>query len=108
MPPKTSYLDPIIVKEKKKQLGPGHYKTHANWTDDLRSATSHGHNRKGQFLPRERPLVTNEFMKEAKNRNIPAPGAYKPDGLKNKALLCHTDKSEKSSYHIDTAIYYSK
>ena len=107
MPPKTSFLDPIITLEKKKQLGPGTYKKHENWADDLKSRTSHGHPRKGQFNPRERPLVTVEFMKEAKLRNIPPPGAYDPK-VKEKALLCHTSTSAKSSYHIDNAIYKSK
>ena len=59
---------------------------------------------KGVFRPRERPLVTQEFMDEAKRRNVPAPGLYDlPEG--DKPRLGYVEKSEKSSYHIDMAIY---
>ena len=103
MPKKESYLDPIIKQEKKK-LGPQAYATHSNWGDDMSNAIKQGHVKKGNFQPRERPLVTKEFMDEAKKRGIPAPGAYSgPKG--DKPLLGQSEKSEKSSYHIDMAIY---
>ena len=46
-------------------------------------------------------------MNEAKRRAIPPPGAYNLPKT-DKPKLGHTDKSEKSSYHIDVAIYQSK
>ena len=103
MPAKTSYLDPVI-KVAKSSLPPTAYSKHQNWADDMSNSYSNGHAKKGVFQPRERPLVTKEFMDEAKRRGIPPPGAYTIKENK-KALLCHNDKSEKSSYHIDMAIY---
>ena len=47
-------------------------------------------------------------MKEAKRRAIPAPGAYNNMPPKDKLLLGHSSKSEKSSYHIDSAVFQSK
>ena len=79
MPKKESYLDPIIKVESKK-LGPQAYATHSNWGDEMSNTYKQGHCKKGVFQPRERPLITNEFMHEAKRRNIPAPGTY---ALKN-------------------------
>ena len=73
MPPKTSFLDPIIKTEKIK-LAPTAYSTHSNWTENVKDAITHGHARKGMFQPRERPLITEEFMKEAKKKARPRPG----------------------------------
>ena len=100
---KSTFLDPIIKQEKKKQLGPGSYSNskHSNWADDISNCRSHGHAKKGVFQPRERPLVTTEFMAEVKRRAIPAPGAYNNMPPKDKLLLGHSNKSAKSSYHID-------
>ena len=103
---KTTFLDPIIKAEKKK-LGPGAYASHSNWGDDMSNSYSHGHSKKGVFQPRNRPLVTTEFMNEAKRRAIPPPGHYNmppPDKL----LLGLSDKSTKSAYHIDVAVFQSR
>jgi len=75
MPKKESYLDPIIKIEKKK-LGPQAYSTHSNWGEDMSNTIRQGHSKKGAFQPRERPLVTKEFMDEAKRKGIPPPGHY--------------------------------
>lgn len=105
LPQKTSYLDPVIQSGKKRaHLGPQAYATHANWSDDMSNSIRQGHVQKGVFRPRDRPLVTQEFMKDAKLKAIPAPGVYdmpKPA----KSLLGHSDKSDRSSYHIDVAIH---
>lgn len=104
---KTTFLDPIIKREKAKQLGPGTYAKHRDWVDDMSNGMSHGHRKKGVFAPRDRPLVTTEFMNAAKRRAVPPPGAYNmPPASKPK--LGHSDKSSKSSYHIDIAVYQSK
>jgi hypothetical protein len=46
-------------------------------------------------------------MDLAKKRGIPPPGHY-PAPKGDKFLLGHSDKSEKSSYHIDMAVHHSK
>lgn len=106
MPQKSSFLDPIIKIEKKK-LGPQAYATHSSWKDDQSNAYRNGHIKKGCFQPRERPLITKEFMEEAKRKNIPAPGAYTIP-RQDRQLLGFTEKAEKRAYHVDMAAYYAK
>lgn len=73
----------------------------------MKNIYKQGHPKKGIFAPHDRPLVTTEFMKEAKRRDIPPPGHYNlPPADKPKG--CVADKAEKSSYHIDMAIYQAK
>jgi len=107
MPEKTSYLDPIIKQEKKKGLGPQAYSTHSNWNEESSNIYKVGHLKKGKFSDRERPLVTKEYMDAAKRRDIPAPNAYKlpPE---DKPRFGHSDRADKSSYHLNMAIHQAK
>ena len=100
-PKKTSFLDPVIKAEKIK-LAPTAYSTHSNWGKELGNGYKQGHVKKGVFRPRERPLLTKEYMDEAKKKGIPAPGAYKLPQNK-KFPLGHSSKSEKNSIHTDAA-----
>ena len=100
-PKKASFLDPVIKAEKIK-LAPTAYSTHSNWGKDLGNGYQQGHVKKGVFRPRERPLLTKEYMDEAKKKGIPAPGAYKLPQNK-KFPLGHSAKSEKNSIHTDAA-----
>ena len=95
------FLDPVIKAEKIK-LAPTAYSTHSNWGKDLGNGYKQGHVKKGVFQPRERPLLTKEYMDEAKKKGIPAPGAYKLPQNK-KFPLGHSSKSEKNSMHTDAA-----
>ena len=66
-----------------------------------------GHPKKGVFQPRERPLFTGDKMHEEKRKGIPAPGIYDMPEQK-KFRLGFTEKSDKHSYNIDAAVWYSK
>ena len=48
MPKKTSFLDPLIAREKIK-LGPQQYSTHKNWTETTSNSYFNGHAKKGVF-----------------------------------------------------------
>ena len=109
-PKKTTFLDPVITSEKKKEaggLGPTKYASQSDWKEDMTNVFKQGIVKKGKFAPHDRPLVTTEFMNEAKRRNIPPPGHYNlPPGDKPRGGIA--DKTEKSSYHINMAIYQAK
>ena len=52
-------------------------------------------------------MMTTEHIVETKKRNIPPPGAYEPS-KGEKAILGHSSKSEKTTYHVDEAVHYAK
>lgn len=85
MAPRGNYLDPVMKIEAKK-LDPGKYSKHKKWGESLENVIEQGHPRKGKFQPRERPLMTDEYIKSEKKRNIPAPGTYEAS-KGNKPLL---------------------
>ena len=102
MPKKTSFLDPLIAKEKVK-LGPQQYATHSNWHESTSNLYQNGHAKKGVFQPRERPIFTNDHMHEAKRKNLPPPNAYVIPETK-RYILGVSDRKPKGSFHTDEAI----
>ena len=103
---KDSFLDPIIKKESKK-VDLGKYATHSSWGDSLKNGIQQGHTRKGMFNPHDRPLHTNDVIKTAIKRHVPAPGTYEAS-KGNKPILGFSTVSDIGSYHVDEAVYHAK
>jgi len=64
------------MKKEAKKLDPGKYARHSSWVDAMKNTRQNGHDRKGMFLPRERPYMTLELLAREKKRHIPPPGTY--------------------------------
>ena len=106
MPPKKCYLDDIIRVEKKK-IGPQQYAQQIKWSDDCRSVLKHGHSHKDEFSKHDRVTVTSEYITQQKRKGVPAPGTYDPK-RQDRLKFGKFETSEKSTFHIDMAVYYSK
>ena len=59
------------------------------------------------FNPHDRPLHTAELIKAEQKRHVPPPGTYEAS-KGEKPILGFSTKSDKSSYHIESAEWYSK
>lgn len=57
--------------------------------------------------PHDRPMHTNDVIKTAIKRHVPAPGAYEAS-KGDKPILGFSTVSDIGSYHVDEAVYHAK
>jgi len=72
---KKTYFDDII-KISKSKLSPQIYAKQADWKERSLSQLLNGHRQKDVFRKGKRETLNEELIRVAKNKQIPAPGAY--------------------------------
>lgn len=65
-----------VIKVSKQKVSPQLYAKQTDWSEKEKLISSHGHLHKDEFRKAPKETLNQIIMKDAKKRNIPAPGHY--------------------------------